>query len=152
VLLVVNLALSIVLTVAVAVGRHSIVTFQLDARHITDPAVRAQLRRSYTAGIVSRGIGNIVASVVYTFLVRALLHGRRWAYRRVLWLGGAGIVALLALQVTPYPSWMHAEQLVQAVVLGALLYFVTRPGVRAHFAPGLPGRDARRFGRPGRGG
>jgi hypothetical protein len=148
VLLLVNLALSVVLTIAVAVARHSIVTFQLDARHITDPALRAQLTRSYSAGIVSRGVGNIVASVVYVFLVRALLNGRRWAYRRVLWLGSLGVVALLALQVTPYPWWMHAEQLLQAVVLGALLYFVTRPAVRAHFASGLPGRDVGRFRRP----
>lgn len=149
VLLLVNLGLSILLTIVVAVARHSIVTFQLDARHITDPTLRAQLGRSYSAGIVGRGVGNIVASVVYTFLVRALLRGRRWAYRRVLWLGGAGAVALVALQLTPYPWWMHAEQLVQAAVLAALLYFVTRPEVRAHFAPGLPGRDVGRFGRGG---
>jgi hypothetical protein len=88
-----------------------------------------------------------VLSVVYTFLVRALLRGRRWAYRRVLWLSGAGIVALVALQLTPYPWWMRTEQLVQAAVLAALLFFVTRPEVRAHFAPGLPGRDIGRFGR-----
>jgi hypothetical protein len=42
---------------------------------------------------------------------------------------------------------MRAEQLVQAAVLGGLLYFVTRPAVRAHFAKGLPGRDVRRFRR-----
>jgi hypothetical protein len=146
-LLLVNLALSIVLTVLVALLRHSLVTFQLDARHVTDPAVRQQLRSAYTASIVSRGVSNIVLSVVYTFLVRALLRGRRWAYRRVLWLSGAGIIALLALQLTPYPWWMRTEQLVQAAVLATLLFFVTRPEVRAHFAPGLPGRDIGRFGR-----
>jgi hypothetical protein len=42
---------------------------------------------------------------------------------------------------------MHAEQLAQAVVLGAWLYFTLRPEVRAHFAKGLPGRDTRRFRR-----
>jgi hypothetical protein len=147
VLLVVNLALSVLLTVVVALARHSIVTFQLDARHITDPTVRATLRQTYTASIVSRGVGNIVASVIYTFLVRALLRGRRWAYRRVLWLSIVGAAALVLLQATPYPWWMHAEQLVQAAVLLALLFFVTRPEVRAHFAPGLPGRDVGRFGR-----
>lgn len=146
-LLAANLALSIVLTVLVATMRHSIVNFQLDARHITDPVLRRELAGSYTASIVSRGIGNVVASVIYTFLVRALLRGRRWAYRRVVWLSGVGAVALLVLLATPYPWWMHAEQVVQAAVLGTLLYFVTRPQVRAHFAPGLPGRDVGRFGR-----
>ncbi len=97
--------------------------------------------------IVGRVVGNIVLSVVYVFLVRALLRGRRWAYRRVIWLGSAGIVALLALQATPYPGWMRAEQLVQALVLAALVYFVLRPPVRAHFAKDLPGRDVRRFRR-----
>ncbi|MDQ1660270.1 MAG: hypothetical protein QOJ68_250 [Blastococcus sp.] len=146
-LLIANLALSIVVTVVVGLSRHSIVDFQLDARHITDPAFREQLRRSYTVSVITRGIGNVVASVVYAFLVRALLRGRRWAYRRVVWLSAVGMFALLSLQLTPYPWWMHAEQLIQAVVLGALLYVMTRPEIRAHFAAGLPGRDVRRFGR-----
>jgi hypothetical protein len=42
---------------------------------------------------------------------------------------------------------MRMEQLLQALVLGALLYFVLQPSVRAHFASRLPGRDVRRFGR-----
>jgi hypothetical protein len=49
--------------------------------------------------------------------------------------------------LTPYPVWMRVEQLLQAVVLAVLLYFVLRPQVRAHFARGLPGRDVRRFNR-----
>jgi hypothetical protein len=147
VLLVVNLALSVILTVVTVLARHSIVNYQLDHRHITDPAVRATLRHSYVYTIIGRVIGNIVVSIVYVFLVRALLRGRRWAYRRVIWLAAAGIVGLLLIQATPYPAWMRAEQLVQAAVLGGLLYFVTRPAVRAHFAKGLPGRDVRRFRR-----
>jgi len=42
---------------------------------------------------------------------------------------------------------MRVEQLVQALVLVGLLYTVTRPEVRAHYAKGLPGRDVRRFRR-----
>lgn len=147
VLLMANLALSIALTVATLIARHSIVDYQLDHRHVTDPAVRETLRNSYSYGIISRVVGNIVVSVVYVFLVRALLRGRRWAYRRVIWLGIGGIVALLLIQLTPYPAWMRAEQLVQALILAALVYLVLRPEVRAHFAKGLPGRDVRRFGR-----
>jgi hypothetical protein len=147
VLLAANLGLSLLLTVVTVVARHSIVNYQLDHRHITDPQLRETLRHSYTYTIVGRVFGNIVVSVVYAFLVRALLRGRRWAYRRVVWISGAGIVALLLVQLSPYPSWMRVEQLLQAAVLAGLLFFVARPEVRAHFAKGLPGRDVRRFRR-----
>lgn len=147
-LLLTNLGLSVLLTITVLIARHSVVAYQLDHRHITDPAQRDALRRGYTAGIYGRIFGNVVLSVVYVFLVRALLRGRRWAYRRVILLGVLGIIALVGVQLTPYPAWMRAEQLVQALVLAALVWFVLRPAVRAHFAPGLPGRTTRRFGRP----
>jgi hypothetical protein len=147
VLLLVNLALSLLLTIVTVLARHSIVEYQLDHRHITDPAMRASLRDSYSYSIIGRVVGNIVVSIVYAFLVRALLRGRRWAYRRVIFLGIAGIVGLLILQTAPYPPWMRAEQLVQAVVLALLVYCVTRPAIRSHFASGLPGRDVRRFRR-----
>jgi hypothetical protein len=147
ILLAINLGLSIILTIVTLIMRHSIVNYQLDHRHITSAHQRANLRHSYTAGIVGRVIGNIVVSVVYVFLVRALLRGRRWAYRRVIWLGIVGIVGLVLLQLSPYPTWIRVEQLLQAVVLALLVYVVTRPQVRAHFAPGLPGRTAKRFGR-----
>ncbi|HEY8728219.1 MAG TPA: hypothetical protein VIL94_01465, partial [Acidothermaceae bacterium] len=61
------------------------------------------------------------------------------------WIASAGVVALLLVQLSPYPSWMRVEQLLQAAVLAGLLFFVTRPELRAHFAKGLPGRDVRRF-------
>jgi hypothetical protein len=146
-LLMVNLGLSILLTVAVLLLRHSVVTYQLDHSHVTDPTLRSTLRKSYGASMWGRVLGNVVASVVYVFLLRALLRGRRWAYRRVILLGAAGILGLLLIQMTPYPPWMRAEQLAQALILAALLYFVLRPEVRSHFAKGLPGRDTRRFRR-----
>lgn len=150
VLLIANVTLSVVLTIVVIVARHSIVNFQLDHRHITDPDQRAILQDSYIASLIGRVVGNIIVSVVYAFLVRALLRGRRWAYRRVIWIGAAGSVGLLLLQLTPYPTWLHVEQIVQAVVLAALVYFVLRPEVRAYFAPHLPGRNTRRFNRDSR--
>jgi hypothetical protein len=134
--------------VAVLIARHSVVTFELDHRHITDPAQRATLRTAYTNSLWIRVASNIALSVIYAFFVRALLRGRRWAYRRVIWVGAAGIVGLVIIQLTPYPIWMRTEQGAQALVLAALLYFVLRPEVRAHFARGLPGRDIRRFNRP----
>lgn len=147
VLLLVNLTLSVALTVATILAGHSIVAYQLDQRHITDPALRHTLESSYLSAIIGRVIGNVVVSVVYVFLVRALLRGRRWAYRRVIWVGAAGIVGLILLQLAPYQPWMRAEQLAQALVLALLLYFVRRPEVRAHFSPELPGRLTPRFRR-----
>lgn len=52
VLLMINLALSIALTLATLLARHSIVNYQLDHRHITDPTVRDTLRNSCAYGIV----------------------------------------------------------------------------------------------------
>jgi hypothetical protein len=147
VLLAINLTLSIALTVATLVARHSIVSYQLDHRHITDPVQRQILRNSYVYGIVSRAVINVVVSVIYVFLVRALLRGKRWAYRRVVLISAFGIVGLIVLQITPYPTWMRVEQLLQAVVLATLLWLVLRPEVRAHFDKGLSGREDRRFGR-----
>jgi MFS family permease len=144
-LLVANLTLSLVLTVVTVLARHSIVDYQLDHRHITDPEQRAALRDGYIGAVIGRVIGNIVVSIVYAFLVRALLRGRRWAYRRVIWIGCAGIVGLLLIQATPYPPWMRVEALLQALVLAALVFSVLRPKVRAYFAPHLPGRNTRRF-------
>lgn len=64
-----NLALSVLLTIATLIARHSIVNYQLDHRHITDPALRETLRKSYGYSIIGRVVGNIVVSVVYVFLV-----------------------------------------------------------------------------------
>jgi hypothetical protein len=138
VLLVLNLALSIGVTIAVFATRNSLITYQLDHRHITDPDQRVLLRHSYSVAIWGRAAGNVVASVIYAFLVRALIRGRRWAYRRVVTLGGIGIVALGLLWLTPYPAWMRVEQVLQACVLAALLYFVLRPEVRSHFPAKTP--------------
>jgi hypothetical protein len=145
VLLLVNLGLSILLTIAVLIARDSVINFQLAHRHIADPAVRETVRKSLVGGLWGRVAGNVIVSVIYVYLVRALFRGRRWAYRRVLLLSALGIVSLILIQLSPYPTWMRVEQLTQAAVLAALLYFTTRPEVRSHFAKGLPGRTTRRF-------
>jgi hypothetical protein len=146
VLLITNLALSIILTILVFAMKGSIITYQLDHRHITDPHTRESLRSAYSASIWIRAAGNVVVSIVYVFLVRALLRGRRWAYRRVVLLGVIGIIALGLLWLTPYPGWVRVEQVVQSLVLAALVYFVTRPEVRDHFRS-APGASLGRFRR-----
>ncbi len=146
-LLITNLALSVLLTVVTFLFHQSVIDYQLDHRHITNPAVRQTLQHSYYVTTMTRAVVNILVSIVYAFLVRALFRGRRWAYRRVILVSALGILGLLLLQFTPYPAWMRVEQLVQALVLAGLLYCVLRPEVRAHFDPRLPGRSVRRFNR-----
>ncbi len=143
VLLLVNLGLSVLLTVGVLLRHDAVIDHLLDQRGIMDPDLRETVRKAYLNSLSARVLGNMVTSVVYVFLVRALLRGRRWAYRRVILIGVFGIVALLILQLTPYPAWIRAEQAAQAVVLASLLYLVQRPEVRQHFAAHLPGRTGR---------
>lgn len=139
-LLLLNLLLSIGLTVAVLLLRHSVIDFQVDhARLRADSAVsldqqRRLLRDSATVAVYSRVVGNVVVAVVYYFLVRALLRGKRRAYRRVLVLSVVGIASLVLLWTHPYPAWMRIEQVGQGLVLAAMLYQVTRPEVRSFFA------------------
>lgn len=139
-LLLVNLALSIGLTVVVLLLRHSVINYQVEHTHLSsnprlDPAEQRRIvRQSATLAVYSRIVGNVIVAVVYYFLVRSLLRGKRRAYRRVLWLSIAGIASLGLLWTQPYPNWMRIEQVGQGFVLAAILYQVTRPEVRAFFA------------------
>jgi hypothetical protein len=143
-LLLVNLALSIGLTIAVLLLRHSVIDYQVAHAHVranstVSPAEQRRiLRGSATVAVYSRVAGNAVVAIVYYFLVRSLLRGRRRAYRRVLWLSVAGIASLGLLWTQPYPNWMRIEQVGQSLVLAAILYQVTRPEVRAFFAKAGP--------------
>jgi hypothetical protein len=138
-LLLVNLTLSILLTMLVFAFRHSVIDYQVAHTHIsrssdlTPDQQRAAIRSGANAAIWGRAAGNIVVAVAYFFLIRGLWWGRRRSYRRVLLLSIAGPASLILLWVRPYPAWMRAEQVMQALVLLCILYFVTRPKVRAHF-------------------
>jgi len=137
-LLLINLGLSILLTLLVFAFRHSVVNFQVSHTRIDrNRPIQPQLNIARTAArvsIYSRAFGNIVVAVVYWFLVRSLLNGKRRAYRRVLLLSILGIVSLIFLWTKPYPNWIRAEQVIQSLVLAAILYQVTRPDVRSFFA------------------
>jgi hypothetical protein len=128
-----------------------VITYQVDHAHLNSNSTlspaeqRRLLRDSATIAIYSRVAGNVVVAVVYYFLVRSLLRGKRRAYRRVLWLSIAGLASLALLWVNPYPAWMRLEQIGQGFVLAAILYQVTRPEVRAFFARSAQPADARRW-------
>jgi uncharacterized membrane protein len=151
-LLFANLAMSLLLTILVFLFRNSVINFQAAHAHIREGANltrQEQLdlaRTSAQIGIWSRVAGNVIVAVVYWFLVRSLLAGKRRAYIRVLWLSVAGIVSLAFLWITPYPTWIRVEQVLQSFILVGILYRVTRPEVRAYFAK-RPRESKRRFGR-----
>ncbi|MCW2504850.1 MAG: hypothetical protein JWO79_3134, partial [Actinomycetia bacterium] len=65
----------------------------------------------------------------------------RRAYLRTIAIGALGLFGLAVVAMTtPYPWWVHVEQVLQALVLCALLWSVTRPEVRAIYAknPAVP--------------
>jgi hypothetical protein len=71
--------------------------------------------------------------LIYLFLIRRLRQGQRRAYVRVIALAGIGVAAFVLSLATAYPWWLHVAQGVQAAVLLALLWAVTRPEVRAAY-------------------
>ena len=151
-LLIANLAMSLLLTILVFSFKDSVINFQVAHHHIThDRSLTPEQQREVArfgaqVGIWSRVVGNVIVAVAYWFLVRSLLRGRRRAYIRVLWLSIAGILGLASLWITPYPAWIRVEQVMQSLILVAILYRVTRPEVRAYFAR-QSGEPNRRFGR-----
>ena len=80
--------------------------------------------------------GNVIVSVFYVWRSFALRRGSRYAYVRTYYIAIVGLLALVYLFVVSnqYPVWMRVEQVLQALVLLALLIAVSRPAVRARFA------------------
>ncbi len=143
ILLLVNLGLSVVLTVLVLLFRDSILAYQLDRLALPPGADRSAASAGLSTGLWSRMVGVLVVAVVYAVLVRRLRQGRRRAYLRVLWISIVGLGAIVYLIVSgQYPVWMRIEQILQGLVLLALLWAVTRPAVRDRFARNpSPARD-----------
>lgn len=141
VLLFVNLAFSVGLTIAVFALRKSVVDFQVAHAHLHARGGRSiadqreLVRRAANVAIWSRVGGSLIVAIVYGFLVRALLRGSRRAYQRVVVIGALGLISLVLLWLRPYPTWMRFEQLAQGLVLLGILFCITRPEIRTHFAP-----------------
>lgn len=133
-LLLVNLGLSAVLAILFAVFHNSLLDYQLSSLHPSTGDMAAT-RAGLSVGLWTRAATVVVIGIVYMFLVRRLRAGKRRAYLRVLVLSVASLAGIVYLATSgQYPSWVVAEQIVQAVVLIALLWAVTRPAVRAFFA------------------
>ena len=134
-LLFVNLGLSAVLTVLVFLFRDEVVDYQLAHMTLPPNANVAGVRQVLQQTVWSRVAGVLIVSLVYLFVAYRLRQGKRGAYRRVIMISIFGMVGIIYLLVAGnYPIWMRVEQVLQGLVLAALLWSVLRPEVRARFA------------------
>jgi glucan phosphoethanolaminetransferase (alkaline phosphatase superfamily) len=134
-LLLVNLGLSAALAALFAVFHTSLLDYQMARLHLPPGADVASARAGLSAGLWSRVAAVVVVAAVYVVLVRRLRMGRRRAFVRVLIISVVSLAGIAYLVTSgQYPGWVLVEQAVQALVLVALLWAVTRPAVRGHFA------------------
>jgi uncharacterized membrane protein len=134
-LMFVNLGLSVVLTALMLIFRTSIVNYEFAHTPMpagTDPAT---FRDTLQAALWGRLAGVVVVSALYVWRAFSLRAGKRRAYIRLIWICAAGLAGILYLIVGGhYPAWMRVEQVLQGIVLIALLIAVTRKPVRDRFA------------------
>jgi len=137
-LLLVNLGLSALLAVLFLIFHNVLLDYQLAHSPAGTP------REALAVGLWSRAAGVVVIGLVYVVLVRRIRAGHRRAFFRVLIISVVSLAAIAYLLSTgQYPWWVDAEQVVQALVLLTLLWAVTRPAVRAHFAAPSPATPPR---------
>ncbi|HEY4459622.1 MAG TPA: hypothetical protein VGN81_35245 [Pseudonocardiaceae bacterium] len=136
ILMFVNLGLSVLTTIVVLILHNSVIDYQIAHSNYPPDVDVAQLHKILLTSLWGRIAGNVVVSVLYVWRSFALRRGSRYAYLRTYYIaivGLIGIVYLVAVS-TAYPVWMRVEQVIQGVVLIALLVAVSRPAVRARFA------------------
>lgn len=134
-LLLVNLGLSAVRAVLFAVLHNSLLDYQIQQLGLPPGTDDSGVREGLSVGLWSRVVTVVIIAVVYVILIRRLRTGKRRAYLRVLVLSVVSLLGIGYLVFSAqYPAWVLVEQGVQALVLLSLLWAVTRPAVRRHFA------------------
>lgn len=131
-LLVVNLVLSIMVTVLSVAEKNQIIAVTLRAGH--SGMTEAAARQAITTSLWTRAAANVVVGVLYVFLISRLYRGKRWAWRRLVWLSVAGSIGMVYLLTQPYPAVFKVEQVVQLAVLVSIAVCVLHPRTRAHYA------------------
>ena len=138
VLLFANLVASAAFAVLTVAFVQNVVGYQLAAG---STKTAEELRIS----IYIRALMVLVIAAFYVFLARRMKRGRRGAYVRVRTLALAGLVAVSYLLLTgAYPLWLRSVQVVQWLLLAALVVVTNLRTVRAAFpkppkAPKEPG-------------
>ena len=136
ILMFVNLGLSVLTTIVVLILHNSVIDYQVAHTTIPPGADVEQLRGIYQSSLWGRLAGNVLVSALYVWRSFALRRGSRYAYLRTYYIAIVGLVGILYLIFvsTQYPVWMRVEQVLQGLVLIALLIAVSRPAVRARYA------------------
>ncbi len=141
VLLVVNLVLSILVTVLSLTHTDTLVRLALARQHSGLSTQSTQ--QGVKDGLYGRAVVNIAIGVWYFFLITRLRHRRWWAWRRMVWISAAGSLGIIYLLTQPYPAIFRVEQVVQLVVLAAIGACTLHPATRAFVGP-RPPRGSRR--------
>lgn len=138
VLMFVNVGLSLVLTVIMLILHTSLVDFELAHSHLpanASPAQVAAVRQALEAATWARLVGVVAVSGLYVWRAAALRRGSRGAYRRLIVICVVGVLGIVYLIAGGrYPVWMRVEQVIQGLVLLAMLAAVLRPQVRERYA------------------
>ncbi|MFC4948954.1 hypothetical protein [Pseudonocardia sp. GCM10023141] len=127
VLLFVNLGVSAVFGVLTLLFRTEIVDFQLAGGS-------DQTRDDLELSLWIRALLLIVVAVAYIWIARRLLAGRRAAYLRVRAISMIGLVAVGYLLLSgAYPVWLRSIEVVQVLLLAALVVATNLRVVRQAF-------------------
>lgn len=132
VLLMVNLGLSILVTILSFVYQDDIIRLTLEHTHRAD--VTAAVTQAIKTSLWVRAGVNVLVGALYLFLASRLRRGKRWAWRRMVWLSIAGGIGMIYLLTQHYPVIFKVEQVLQLLVLAGIGYCVLHPETRAHFA------------------
>ena len=129
VLLVVNLGLSVLVTILSFVYQDDIIRLT-NVHAATDDVVRQAVLTSLW---VRAGV-NVLVGLLYLFFISRLYRGKRWAWRRLVWLSVGGCAGMIFLLTQHYPAIFKVEQVLQLLVLATIAVCVLHPDTRAHYA------------------
>ncbi|MGI8903546.1 MAG: hypothetical protein ACR2IP_07795 [Solirubrobacteraceae bacterium] len=141
-LLILNLLLSVLVTILSLTHIGQLV--RLAFAHRTNTNVSPDTARAgFRTGLYIRAAANVLVGVFYIFLIVRLRQGRWWAWRRMVWLSGAGSLGIVYLLTQPYTAIFKVEQVIQLLVLISIGACTMHPLTRTYIGP----RPARRWSR-----
>jgi hypothetical protein len=134
ILLMVNLALSVLVTILSFVYQNDIIALTA-GRNVPETAAR----QAIVTSLWVRAGANVLVGLLYLFFISRLYRGKRWAWRRLVWLSVAGCVGMVFLLTQHYPVIFKVEQVLQLLVLATIAVCVLHPETRAHYAKSRTG-------------
>jgi uncharacterized membrane protein len=133
VLLMVNLALSILATLLSFVYQDDIIRVTMEQTH-SQVLSDAAARQAVVSSLWVRAGVNVLVGLLYLFFISRLYRGKRWAWRRLVWLSVGGCAGMIFLLTQRYPIVFKVEQVLQLLVLAAIAFCVLHRDTRQHYA------------------